>query len=73
MCVSVYGKMMKSEKDIAVNPTPDGRIKVVIATNVAESSLTIPGIVYIIELGLELRKVYDAKRGLYSVKQEYTS
>lgn len=64
ICVPVYSKMDEEQRKIATDADyyrgfiKDGR-KILVATNVAESSLTIKGITYVIDAGLELRSRYD--------------
>ena len=47
--------------------TPPGARKVVIATNVAETSLTIPGIYYVIDPGFSKQNAYDPRLGMDSL------
>jgi HrpA-like RNA helicase len=49
-------------------PTPEGRRKCVCATNIAEASVTIDGIVYVVDTGVCKVSVYDAKQGIDSLK-----
>lgn len=42
----MYGSLTNTEQIKVFRPTPKGMRKVVIATNIAETSVTIPGIVY---------------------------
>ena len=48
-------------------PTPPQARKVVLATNIAETSLTIDGIVYVVDAGLCKQTSYSAKAGLESL------
>ena len=45
-------------------PTPDGRRKVIVATNIAETSLTVDGILYVVDAGYSKLKVYNPKVGM---------
>lgn len=45
-------------------PTPDGYRKVVIATNIAETSITIPGVKYVIDSGFVKLNYFDFHRGV---------
>lgn len=48
-------------------PTPDGARKVVLATNIAETSLTIDGIKYVVDSGYSKMKWYNPKTGIESL------
>lgn len=48
-------------------PTPPGSRKVVIATNIAETSLTIDGIYYVVDPGFVKQNVYNPKTGMDSL------
>ena len=45
-------------------PTPDGRRKVIVATNIAETSLTVDGIHFVVDAGYSKLKVYNPKVGM---------
>lgn len=53
----LYGELTLDEQDRIFQDT-DKR-KVILATNIAESSLTIPGVRIVIDSGLERRNIYD--------------
>ncbi|KAI3750088.1 hypothetical protein L2E82_20713 [Cichorium intybus] len=48
-------------------PTPEGARKVILATNIAETSLTIDGIKYVIDPGFVKLKSYDPRTGIESL------
>ncbi len=48
----LFGAMDRAEQDRAVSPTPPGRRKIVLATSIAETSLTIEGVRVVVDLGL---------------------
>lgn len=60
----LYGRQTPSEQNLALEPPPEGQQRVVVATNVAETSLTIPGITCVIDGGLRRRPVIDRGRGV---------
>lgn len=66
MCavLPLYGELSATEQDRAVAPAPAGTRKVVVATNVAETSLTIPGVRVVIDSGLARIARYDPHRGI---------
>ena len=49
------------------DPAPQGKRKVVVATNIAETSLTIDGIYYVIDPGFAKQNVFNPKLGLDSL------
>ncbi|KAK1370480.1 hypothetical protein POM88_036572 [Heracleum sosnowskyi] len=49
------------------DPAPPGKRKVVVATNIAEASLTIDGIYYVIDSGFPKQNVYNGMEQLYSL------
>ncbi len=52
MVAPLYGALSPAEQDAAVRPAPIGVRKVVLATDIAESSLTIEGVRVVIDSGL---------------------
>lgn len=59
----LYGALSPAEQDRAVAPAPPGRRKVVLSTDLAESSLTIEGVSTVIDSGLARVADYDAASG----------
>lgn len=62
--VALYGALDKAEQDRAIEPAPPGRRKVVLATSVAETSLTIQGVRVVIDSGLSRVPRFDPAGGL---------
>ena len=58
-----------TEQQKAIAPTPNGRRKVVLATNIAETSLTIEGIRLVVDSGLERVAKFDLKTGVTKLEQ----
>lgn len=50
------------------SPTEDGRRKVIVATNIAETSLTVDGIMYVVDAGFSKLKVYNPRMGMDSLQ-----
>ena len=50
--VPLYGRLAKEEQERVFDPAPFGKKKVVVSTNIAETSVTIPGITPVIDSGL---------------------
>ena len=60
----LYGGLSSQEQDAAIRPAPEGRRKVVLATPVAESSITIDGVRIVIDSGLVRQPVYEPSTGI---------
>jgi ATP-dependent RNA helicase HrpB len=60
----LHGEMPLDEQARAVGPAPAGRRKVVLATNVAESSVTIDGVVAVVDGGLARVAAHSPWTGL---------
>ncbi|XP_019857665.1 PREDICTED: ATP-dependent RNA helicase DHX8-like [Amphimedon queenslandica] len=60
----VYSALPSEMQTRIFEPAPPGSRKVVIATNIAETSLTIDGIYYVVDPGFVKQKVYNGKSGL---------
>ena len=63
-CLPLHGRLQPDEQQKAFEPPPYGKRKVVFATNVAETSVTIPGVTCVIDTGLAKEKQYDAQRNM---------
>ena len=60
----LYGQLTPSEQRKAIAPSAEGERKVVLATNIAETSLTIEGVRVVIDSGYHRKMVYDSRSGL---------
>jgi ATP-dependent helicase HrpB len=60
----LYGALDQREQDRAVQPAPEGRRKVVLATSIAETSLTIEGVRIVVDSGLSRVPRYEPGLGL---------
>jgi ATP-dependent helicase HrpB len=56
----LYGALPPEEQDRALAPDPQGRTKIVLATDLAESSLTIEGVRVVVDAGLAREPRFDA-------------
>ncbi|MDR2479729.1 MAG: ATP-dependent RNA helicase [Treponema sp.] len=59
--VPLYGRLGKEEQERVFEPAPQGKTKVVIATNIAETSVTIDGITAVIDSGLSKLNWYNPR------------
>ncbi len=57
----LYGRLSKEEQEYVFIPTPENKIKVVISTNIAETSVTIDGITSVIDSGLAKINYYNPR------------
>jgi HrpA-like RNA helicase len=57
----LYGRLSKEEQERVFDPAPDGKTKVVVSTNIAETSVTIDGITSVIDSGLAKMNYYNPR------------
>jgi ATP-dependent helicase HrpB len=60
----LYGNLSQREQDAAIKPAPTGTRKVVLATSIAETSITIDGVRIVIDSGLQRLPVFEASTGI---------
>ena len=71
LVVPLHGSLPPDEQDRAVSPS--AQRKIIVSTNVAETSLTIDGVTAIIDSGLVRRASFDPRRGFNSLLIEKNS
>lgn len=69
----LYGQMRPEDQDAAIAPAPAGERKVVLATAIAESSLTIEGIRVVVDAGQQRRSRFDPNSGMSRLITENVS
>ncbi len=69
----LFGDLSASEQDAALAPAASGTRKVVLATNIAETSLTIPGVRIVVDSGLVRRSVFDPSTGMSRLETQRIS
>lgn len=60
----VYAALPSEMQSLIFDPAPPGKRKVILATNIAETSITIDHIYYVIDSGFVKQNVYDHKLGM---------
>lgn len=65
----LYGQLPIEQQQQAINPAPAGQRKVVLATNIAETSLTIEGIRLVVDSGFERIALWEPKTGISRLQQ----
>eukprot|EP00252_Welwitschia_mirabilis_P004082 TRINITY_DN14270_c0_g2_i1.p1 TRINITY_DN14270_c0_g2~~TRINITY_DN14270_c0_g2_i1.p1 ORF type:complete len:1044 (-),score=237.61 TRINITY_DN14270_c0_g2_i1:18-3149(-) len=63
----IYANLPSDLQAKIFEPTPEGARKVILATNIAETSLTIDGIKYVIDPGFCKQKSYNPRTGMESL------
>ncbi|MEO8366909.1 MAG: ATP-dependent helicase HrpB [Pseudoxanthomonas sp.] len=59
----LHGELSMEQQSAALQPDPQGRRRIVLATNVAESSVTLPGVRVVIDSGQAREPRYDPNSG----------
>ena len=67
LIVPIYANLPSDLQAKVFEPTPPGARKVVLATNIAETSLTIDNIIYVIDPGFSKQNSYNARTGMESL------
>src|SRR5262245_60731510 len=64
----LHGSLAAADQDVVM--TPSSRRRVIVATNIAETSLTVPDVTAVVDSGLQKVARYDASRGIDSLETE---
>lgn len=67
----LFGQLPGSNQQITLNST--GPRQCIVATNIAEASLTIDGIVYVVDTGLSKQQVYNPRLGMNDLRTQCIS
>ncbi len=70
---ALYGELSKEEQDRAIRAPSGGRRKIVLATNIAQTSLTIEGIRIVVDSGLQNRSLFSSSSGMNSLQCDFIS
>ena len=66
--VPIYAAMPAAEQARAFEAAAPGSRKAVLATNIAETSVTIPGVRYVVDSGMVKARAYSAAQGIESLQ-----
>jgi ATP-dependent helicase HrpB len=69
----LYGELDAAAQDAAIRPSPSGRRKIVLATSIAETSLTIEGVRVVVDSGLRRYAKFDPATGMSRLETEKLS
>ncbi|CAO2199533.1 unnamed protein product [Urochloa humidicola] len=59
LILPLYSGLPRGDQDLIFVPTSKGKRKVVLSTNIAETSLTLEGVVYVVDSGFSKQKCYN--------------
>jgi len=68
--VPLHGSLDASAQDAALRRSSSSRRRVIVATNIAETSLTVPGVTAVVDSGMQKIARYDAGRAIDSLEVE---
>ncbi|KAK6190741.1 hypothetical protein SNE40_002538 [Patella caerulea] len=73
ICLPLHGQLHADEQQAVFRNLAKGIRKIVFATNTAETSITIPGVKFVIDTGLAKEMNFDPKRGINTLSVETIS
>lgn len=69
----LYGELDPREQELALAALPNGPRRVILSTNIAETSVTLPGIRAVVDSGLVRRAVFDPVSGMSRLETQRIS
>ncbi|EKE39536.1 hypothetical protein ENUP19_0284G0059 [Entamoeba nuttalli] len=69
----LYAALPPEQQLLIFSPPPPDTRKIVLSTNIAETSVTIPGMRYVIDTGLVKEKEYQSKIGMEALRTTWVS
>ncbi|XP_054714089.1 3'-5' RNA helicase YTHDC2-like [Uloborus diversus] len=73
MIFTLHSQMQSSDQKRVFRPVPPGMRKIILATNIAETSITINDVVFVIDCGKVKERTYDALTGVTQLKAGWIS
>ena len=70
--IPLHGSLDADAQDAALRPGTSRR-RIIVATNIAETSLTVPGVTVVIDAGLHKVARHDAERGMTALNRSHTA
>ncbi|KAF4556272.1 Helicase associated domain (HA2)-containing protein 3 [Elsinoe fawcettii] len=67
LVLPIYAALPQAAQQRVFEPAPPNTRKVILATNIAETSITVPGVRFVVDSGKEKRKQFRPKLGLESL------
>ncbi|MES2626457.1 MAG: ATP-dependent helicase HrpB [Pseudomonadota bacterium] len=71
--ISLFGEMPVEKQSAALMPDTSGKRRIILATNIAESSLTLPGVRVVLDSGLAREPRFDPNSGFSRLETVYIS
>lgn len=69
LVLTIYAAMPYEKQLLVFDKAPNGQRKIILATNIAETSITIEGIKYVVDSGMVKSKSYNSKTNMESLQE----
>ncbi|WP_339898513.1 ATP-dependent helicase HrpB [Paraglaciecola polaris] len=70
---SLFSLQSLAAQEAALAPDPDAKRKIILATNIAETSLTIEGVTVVVDSGMQKNAIYQLNKGLTQLRTQMIS